>query len=90
MRKKELIERDAEELMQESASDELFLADLNETMKDFGYADQEDHEFLTVDPLANLDPIVGSEQRNELPSIKNVICGCSYFLPSRKNLTALL
>ena len=49
MRKKELIERDAEELMQESASDELFLADLNETMKDFGYADQEDHEFLTVD-----------------------------------------
>ena len=52
MRKKELIERDAEELMQEAASDELFLADLNETMKDFGPADQEDHEFLTMDGLA--------------------------------------
>lgn len=45
MRKKELIERDAEELMQEAASDELFLADLNETMEDFGHADQEDHDF---------------------------------------------
>ena len=43
MRKKELIERDAEELMQEAASDELFLADLNETMEDSGLADQEDH-----------------------------------------------
>ena len=42
MRKKELIERDAEELMQEAASDELFLADLNETMEDFGHADQEE------------------------------------------------
>ena len=52
MRKKELIERDAEELMQEAASDELFLADLNETMEDFGHADQEDHEFLTMDHLA--------------------------------------
>jgi hypothetical protein len=52
MRKKELIERDAEELMQEAASDELFLADLNETMEDFGHADQEEHEFLTVDRLA--------------------------------------
>lgn len=53
MRKKELIERDAEELMQEAAADELFLADLNETMEDFGHADQEDHEFLTMDPLAS-------------------------------------
>ena len=44
MRKKELIQRDAEELMQEAASDELFLADLNETMEEFGHADQEDHE----------------------------------------------
>ena len=52
MRKKELIERDAEELMQEAASDELFLADLNETMEDFGHADQEDHDFLTMDGLA--------------------------------------
>jgi len=52
MRKKELIERDAEELMQEAASDELFLADLNETMEDFGHADQEDHDFLTIDRLA--------------------------------------
>ena len=52
MRKKELIERDAEELMQEAASDELFLADLNETMEDFGHADQEDHDFLTMDRLA--------------------------------------
>jgi len=52
MRKKELIERDAEELMQEAASDELFLADLNETMEDFGHADQEDHDFLIIDRLA--------------------------------------
>ena len=52
MRKKEHIERDAEELMQEAASDELFLADLNETMEDFGPAEQEDHEFLTMDRLA--------------------------------------
>lgn len=52
MRKKELIERDAEELMQEAPADELFLADLNETMQDFGHADQEDHEFLTMDRLA--------------------------------------
>ena len=52
MRKKELIERDAEELMQEAASDELFLADLNETMEDFGHADQEDNEILTMDRLA--------------------------------------
>ena len=52
MRKKELIERDAEELMQEAASDELFLADLNETMADFGHADQEDNELLTMDRLA--------------------------------------
>ena len=50
--KKELIERDTEELMQQAASDELFLADLNETMEDFGHADQEDHEFLTMDRLA--------------------------------------
>jgi hypothetical protein len=41
MRKKEFTERDPEELMQEAASDELFLADLNETMQDFGPADQE-------------------------------------------------
>ena len=47
MRKKDLIERDAEELMQEAPSDELFLADLDETMEDFGHADQEDHECLT-------------------------------------------
>ena len=52
MRRKELIERDADELMQEAASDELFLADLNGTMEDFGHADQEDHEFLSVDRLA--------------------------------------
>jgi len=38
----ESIERNPEELMQEVASDELFLADLNETMEDFGRADQED------------------------------------------------
>ena len=48
----ELIERDREELMQEAASDELFLADLNETMEDFGHADQEDNEILTMDRLA--------------------------------------
>ena len=53
MRKKELIERDAEELMQEAMSDDLFLADLNATMEDFGHADQEDHEFLTMDHLAS-------------------------------------
>ena len=52
MRKKELIEHDADELMQEAASDDLFLADLNETMEDFGHTDQEDHEFLTMDRLA--------------------------------------
>jgi hypothetical protein len=52
MKKEELIEGDSEELMQEAASDELFLADLNETMEDFGLADQEDHEILTVDGLA--------------------------------------
>ena len=40
--------------MQEAASDELFLADLNETMEDFGHTDREDHEFLTVDRLAGL------------------------------------
>ena len=45
MRKKEFIKGDAEELMQEAAWDELFLADLNETMEDFGHADQEDHDF---------------------------------------------
>lgn len=37
---RESIERDPEELMQEAASDTLFLADLNETMEDFGHADQ--------------------------------------------------
>ena len=52
MRKKELVQQDADELMQEAASDDLFLADLNETMQDFGHADQEDHEFLTMDRLA--------------------------------------
>ena len=53
MRKKEFLERDADELIEEAASDELFLADLNETMEDFGHADQDDHEFLTMDRLAN-------------------------------------
>lgn len=48
----ELIARKPEELMQEAASDELFLADLNETMEDFGYADQEANEILTMDRLA--------------------------------------
>ena len=42
----------AEELMQEAVSDELFLADLNETMEDFGYADQDENEILTMDHLA--------------------------------------
>lgn len=51
MKSKETIERNPEELMQEAASDELFLADLNETMEDFGHADQEDHEILTMDRL---------------------------------------
>ena len=54
MRTKELVERDAEALMQEAASDELFLADLNGTMEDLGHADQEDHEFLTVDRLTSI------------------------------------
>ena len=49
---KELVEFNLDELMQEAASDELFLADLNETMEDFGHADQENHEILTVDRLA--------------------------------------
>jgi hypothetical protein len=57
MRNKELIERHAEELMQEAASDELFLADLNETMEDFGHADQEDHEFLNNGPSGWLTSI---------------------------------
>ena len=52
MKKEELIESNSEELMQEAASDELFLADLNETMEDFGHADQEDHEILTMGRLA--------------------------------------
>jgi hypothetical protein len=52
MKIEESIERNPEELMQEAASDELFLADLNETMEDFGHADQEDHEILTMDRLA--------------------------------------
>ena len=52
MKIEQLIEPDPEELMQEAASDELFLADLNETMEDFGHADQEDHEILTMDRLA--------------------------------------
>jgi hypothetical protein len=51
-KREELIERTREELMQEAASDELFLADLNETMEDFGPADQEDNEILTMDRLA--------------------------------------
>ena len=51
-KREELIERTPEELMQEAASDELFLADLNETMEDFGQADQEDNEILTMDRLA--------------------------------------
>jgi hypothetical protein len=46
------IERDPEKLMHEAASDGLFLADLNETMEDFGPADQEDNEILTMDRLA--------------------------------------
>lgn len=48
----ESIRRKPEELMQEAASDELFLADLNATMEDFGHADQENHEILTMDRLA--------------------------------------
>ena len=52
MKKVEPINRVAEELMQEAASDELFLADLNETMEDFGHADQDEHEILTMDRLA--------------------------------------
>lgn len=52
MKIEEGIERNPEELMQEAASDELFLADLNATMQDFGHADQEDHEILTMDRLA--------------------------------------
>jgi hypothetical protein len=52
MKIKEFVERDPEELMQEAASDELFLADLNETMEDFSHADQEDNEILTMDRLA--------------------------------------
>jgi len=51
-KREELIEPTPEELMQEAASDELFLADLNETMEDFGQADQEDNEILTMDRLA--------------------------------------
>ncbi len=42
----------AEELMQEAVSDELFLADLNGTMEDFGHADQDENEILTMDRLA--------------------------------------
>ena len=52
MKIEQLIEPDPEELMHEAASDELFLADLNETMEDFGHADQEDNEILTMDRLA--------------------------------------
>ena len=52
MKLEERNESNLEELMQEAASDELFLADLNETMEDFGHADQEEHEILTVDRLA--------------------------------------
>ena len=52
MKNVEPINRVAEELMQEAASDELFLADLNETMEDFGHADQDEHEILTMDRLA--------------------------------------
>src|SRR5258705_4224020 len=40
------------ELMLKAATDELFLADLNATMEDFGHADQEEHELLTMDRLA--------------------------------------
>ncbi len=52
MKNVEPIESSAEELMQEAASDELFLADLNETMEDFGHADQDENEILTMDHLA--------------------------------------
>ncbi len=52
MKIEERIERNPEELIQEAASDEVFLADLNETMEDFGHADQEVHEILTMDRLA--------------------------------------
>jgi hypothetical protein len=45
---KELVELNPEQLMQEAASDDLFLADLNETMEDFGHADQEDHRPLIL------------------------------------------
>ena len=50
----ESIERNPEELMQEAASDTLFLADLNETMNDFDLADQEENidDILTVERLA--------------------------------------
>ena len=42
------------ELMRRTRTDELFLADLNETMKDFGPSDQEDEidEILTVEHVA--------------------------------------
>jgi hypothetical protein len=51
MKIEEGIECNHEGLMQEAASDELFLADLNATLEDFGHADQEDHEILTMDRL---------------------------------------
>ena len=41
------------DLMHEAATDELFLADLNETMEDFGHADQEEeNDTLTMERLA--------------------------------------
>jgi uncharacterized protein (DUF433 family) len=41
------------EIMRDAMKDQLFLADLNETMEGFGHADQEDtDEILTVERLA--------------------------------------
>lgn len=52
MKIEESNQRNPEDLMQEAASDELFLVDLNESMEDFGHADQEVYEILTMDRLA--------------------------------------
>jgi uncharacterized protein (DUF433 family) len=40
------------DLMRKALRDELFLADLNETMSDFGLADQEINDILTVERMA--------------------------------------
>jgi mRNA interferase MazF len=56
--------------MQEAMKDDLFVADLREVMEDFSHVDAEETP-MTLERwsvwLANLDPVVGSEQGRTRP-----------------------